>query len=174
MLGKALQDFTYNVDGDTTSMVVRLEMVTTSGDEVVLADNVRIVGDLVSVGGTTNVPTVTTRAISNITVTAAAGGGEITTNGGASVTARGVCISTSANPQTNDTCTTDGTGDGNFQQYAVLVNTRADLLCGSLCGERRGRWVWGGCFVHHHMFFPHLPHLQQPIFKMKRFTRIGP
>ncbi|MCK9639352.1 MAG: hypothetical protein M0R39_05525 [Prolixibacteraceae bacterium] len=56
----------------------------------------------------------TTGSISNITATTAVSGGNITTDGGAVVTARGVCWSTSSNPTTANPKTTDGTGTGSF------------------------------------------------------------
>jgi hypothetical protein len=59
-------------------------------------------------------PTVTTSAVSSITSNSASSGGNVTSNGGASVTARGVCWSTSANPTTFDGHTSDGTGTGSF------------------------------------------------------------
>ena len=59
-------------------------------------------------------PTLTTNAASAITATTATGGGNITNAGGASVTARGVCWSTSANPTTADYTTSNGTGSGSF------------------------------------------------------------
>ncbi|MDA3905997.1 MAG: FISUMP domain-containing protein [Bacteroidales bacterium] len=59
-------------------------------------------------------PTVTTADISNITTTSAESGGNITSDGGSSVTARGVCWSTNQNPTTADSKTTDGTGTGSF------------------------------------------------------------
>ncbi|MGD2085938.1 MAG: SBBP repeat-containing protein [Candidatus Aminicenantes bacterium] len=59
-------------------------------------------------------PTVTTTAVSNITPTTAASGGNVTSDGGAAVTARGICWSTSINPTTSDSHTTDGTGTGTF------------------------------------------------------------
>ncbi|MBP9995288.1 MAG: hypothetical protein KBT67_10230 [bacterium] len=65
-------------------------------------------------GGTQTVPTVTTAQVSNITQTTATCGGEVTSDGGAAVTARGVCWSTSQNPTVSDSHTTDGTGTGSF------------------------------------------------------------
>jgi len=60
------------------------------------------------------VPIVTTTAVTSITSTTAISGGEISSDGGGSVTARGVCWSTSANPTTADTKTSDGTGTDPF------------------------------------------------------------
>jgi len=59
-------------------------------------------------------PTLTTTATSSITTTTATSGGIITNEGGAPITARGVCWSTSANPTIADSKTTDGTGTGTF------------------------------------------------------------
>jgi len=54
-------------------------------------------------------------SLSEITSISAMGGGNISTDGGASVTARGVCWSTSQNPTVSlSTKTTDGSGTGSF------------------------------------------------------------
>ncbi|OFX31040.1 MAG: hypothetical protein A2X08_18240 [Bacteroidetes bacterium GWA2_32_17] len=60
------------------------------------------------------IPTLTTTAISSITSITAISGGNVTLDGGATVTARGVCWSTSANPVATGSHTTDGTGTGTF------------------------------------------------------------
>ena len=59
-------------------------------------------------------PTITTTAVSTIAQTTAASGGNVTSNGGATVTVRGVCWSTSQTPTIADSKTTDGTGTGTF------------------------------------------------------------
>ena len=63
---------------------------------------------------TLTLPTVLTAAISNVYVTTATCGGNVTDDGGATVTARGVCWSTTLWPTTADSHTTDGTGAGSF------------------------------------------------------------
>ncbi len=60
------------------------------------------------------IATVTTTSISNITENSAQSGGNISNDGGATVTARGVCWSTSSNPTTADSKSTDGSGTGTF------------------------------------------------------------
>lgn len=60
------------------------------------------------------VPTVTTDPISSIGSTSATGGGEVTSEGASSVTARGVCWNTTGDPTTADSKTTDGSGTGTF------------------------------------------------------------
>jgi len=59
-------------------------------------------------------PTVTTTAVSSITSTSATSGGNVTADGGASVTSRGVCWSTTPNPTIANSKTTNGTGTGSF------------------------------------------------------------
>jgi len=60
------------------------------------------------------VPTVTTNSITDITLTTASSGGNVTSDGGATVTARGVCWSTDQNPTTADSKTSSSTGTGSF------------------------------------------------------------
>ncbi len=59
-------------------------------------------------------PTLTTKAVSSITVSTAISGGTITSDGNATVTTRGVCWSTAANPTISDIKTIDGTGIGTY------------------------------------------------------------
>jgi hypothetical protein len=59
-------------------------------------------------------PTVTTVSINSVTPTTASSGGNVSSDGGASVTWRGVCYSTTSPPTIADTCTTDGTGTGTY------------------------------------------------------------
>jgi uncharacterized protein (TIGR02145 family) len=59
-------------------------------------------------------PTVTTDSITFITAISATSGGKISFDGGAPVTARGICWSTSPNPTIADYKTINGNGTGNF------------------------------------------------------------
>lgn len=60
------------------------------------------------------IPVLSTTAVTNTTQTTAQSGGNITSDGGTTVTARGVCWSTSQAPTILDDKTTDGTGTGVF------------------------------------------------------------
>jgi Tol biopolymer transport system component len=60
------------------------------------------------------IPAITTDTISNITDSTATCGGNISSDGGLAVSARGVCWSTSENPTIDDNKTTDGNGTGRF------------------------------------------------------------
>jgi len=70
-------------------------------------------------------PVLTTAAINSITQTSAASGGTITDNGGAAITARGVCWSTAPNPTTADNYTSNGTGPGAYTSFisGLVLNT---------------------------------------------------
>ena len=59
-------------------------------------------------------PNITTSNISSITKSSAEGSGNITDDGGAPVTARGVCYSTSQNPTIANNKTSEGSGAGSF------------------------------------------------------------
>jgi hypothetical protein len=59
-------------------------------------------------------PVITTSPVSAITSATATSGGTITSDGGASITARGICWSATANPTTSDSKTSDGSGTGQF------------------------------------------------------------
>ena len=68
-------------------------------------------------------PSVTTTAASNITIYGATSGGNIISDNGAEVTTRGVCWSTSADPTTTDSHTSDGSGKGSFTSSLTGLST---------------------------------------------------
>lgn len=59
-------------------------------------------------------PVITTSVIIETSQSTATCGGNITSDGGTTITARGVCWSTSSNPTTSNEKTIDGTGIGSF------------------------------------------------------------
>ncbi len=73
----------------------------------------------------TGIPILTTSVVSAITSTSAICGGDISSEGAAPVTARGVCWSTSNDPTIANSSTTDGTGTGVFisNLTGLLTNT---------------------------------------------------
>lgn len=62
------------------------------------------------------VATVATATPASVTSTTASLGGEVTDDGGATVTERGVCYNTTGTPTTSDTKNTNGTGTGAFSE----------------------------------------------------------
>lgn len=72
-----------------------------------------------------NLPTVTTGEVTNITRTTAICSGNISDNGGAPVTERGICWGTSHNPTVSGNHATSGTGNGSFSiQMTNLIPGR--------------------------------------------------
>ena len=71
-------------------------------------------GNQVSITTMTILPVITSITATSITTNTAISGGNITNDGGAAITLRGVCWSTIQNPTTANSKTTDGTGTGNF------------------------------------------------------------
>ena len=64
--------------------------------------------------GDMTAPFVTTAQVTNISALSAISGGNVTSDGGSVVTARGICWNTTGDPTISDTHTTDGNGIGNF------------------------------------------------------------
>jgi uncharacterized protein (TIGR02145 family) len=74
---------------------------------------------------TIDVPSVTTTTVSYVTTSSATSGGNISSSGGGTVTAKGICWSTTSNPTIANNKTTDGTGIGLFNSYltSLTANT---------------------------------------------------
>ena len=91
--------------------------------------SVRCVRDpqLASTEGQT-VPVVTTAVVANVSAISATCGGNVTSDGGSVVTARGVCWSTTENPTVNDSHTTDGSGVGNFNSNITGLTANTTVL----------------------------------------------
>jgi len=60
------------------------------------------------------IPTLVTSAVTSITLTSAVSGGNITADGGGTITARGVCWNTVTGPTLANSKTSNGTGTGSF------------------------------------------------------------
>lgn len=75
--------------------------------------------------GLNSTPTLITSAVSSITSNSVVSGGDISSDGGAAITVRGVCWGTSSNPLVTGNHTTDGTGIGTFASTVtgLLPNT---------------------------------------------------
>ena len=88
-------------------------------------------GDDVTFSTLPTLPNVTTAAVTSITSGSASCGGDVTFDGNAIITAKGVCWSTSPNPSITDSYTTDGSGMGPFTSNlsglapATLYHVRA-------------------------------------------------
>jgi Leucine-rich repeat (LRR) protein len=69
--------------------------------------------------GTPALPAVTTRDVIGLAIDSASGGGEVISDGGSSVTARGLCWSLFPNPTLADPHTADGSGLGAFSSQLI-------------------------------------------------------
>lgn len=69
-----------------------------------------------------SLPTVITGDVISITSNTAVCGGNVTADGGGTITARGVCWSTAQNPTINDQYTIDGNGTGVFTSIIAGLN----------------------------------------------------
>lgn len=70
----------------------------------------------------TSTPTVITLEVSDVTYNSAKSGGDVTTDGGSTVTARGVCWNTTKNPTILNSTTSDSTGVGQFKSSIIGLN----------------------------------------------------
>ncbi|MFM7590079.1 MAG: fibrobacter succinogenes major paralogous domain-containing protein [Bacteroidota bacterium] len=70
----------------------------------------------------TGVPIIETSQVTSIVSTSAVSGGNITSDGGASVTARGVAYGSAQNPTTTNSTTSNGTGTGVFTSTIMGLN----------------------------------------------------
>ena len=86
----------------------------------------------------TTLPSVTTNSVSNITFESATCGGNVTDDGGANVTARGVCWSTSQNPTISDNKTTDGSGTGSFISNLINLNENTTYYVRAYATNEKG------------------------------------
>ena len=91
-------------------------LFTSGGETVTLSASD---GSLTSEANSNNIdvkvsPTVTTTSISSIATTTVSSGGNVTSDGLGTVSARGVCWNTGGSPTTADSKTTDGSGTGIF------------------------------------------------------------
>ena len=89
-------------------------------------------------------PTLTTTAPTNVSYGSATSGGNISSDGGATITARGVCWSTNQNPTLSNTFSNDGIGTGGFTSSITgltpyttyYVNAYATNIAGTSYGTQ--------------------------------------
>ena len=108
----AWEQRTVNIDGGWAGQTVYIAFQhhNTVGMYMLKIDNVSVIANSLP-------PTVITLPVSNIEYYSATCGGNVTSDGGADITARGVCWSVSDTPTINDAHTSDSTGVGAFTSY---------------------------------------------------------
>ncbi|MGD0756799.1 MAG: FISUMP domain-containing protein [Bacteroidales bacterium] len=108
--GSGMGSFTSSITQLTPNTLYHVRAFATNSEGTGYGNEVSFTTNAV----TTVVPTLSTTAITSITQTTAVSGGNITSDGGATVTARGICWNTSSGPTTSNSNTSDGTGSGSF------------------------------------------------------------
>ncbi|MBP7102081.1 MAG: fibrobacter succinogenes major paralogous domain-containing protein [Bacteroidales bacterium] len=86
------------------------------------------------------IPVVSTNEATEVTQTTATSGGVISSDGGATVTARGVCWSTNQNPTIADNKTTDGTGAGSFTSPMTGLTANTKYYVRAYATNSTGTW----------------------------------
>jgi hypothetical protein len=104
------------ITGLTGGITCHFRVVATNSDGTTYGDDLSF---------TPGVAVVTTNAITSITMNSAQSGGNVTTDGGLPVTARGVCWGTITNPAIAGSHTTDGTGTGPFTSSITGLTTNS-------------------------------------------------
>ena len=113
-LGYVAGAHTVEIDGSVTNELQQLT-VSTTGDTLHLQNGGFVIIPGISAANTpAQLATLTTTAISNLTDVSATTGGNVTNDGGAPITQRGVCYGTSTSPTTADNTTNEGSGTGSF------------------------------------------------------------
>ncbi|HEU4788642.1 MAG TPA: SprB repeat-containing protein, partial [Flavobacterium sp.] len=105
----AFAEFTANIVGTGTTLDIRMNCFANAGaTQEIAIDNFRLFGS------TAALPTITTTAATGVGAVKATLGGNVTADGGATVTERGIVWATTVNPTTANTKVTNGTGTGIF------------------------------------------------------------
>ncbi|RVT79581.1 hypothetical protein EOD40_00265 [Flavobacterium sufflavum] len=108
-LSYTFKELAANISGTGTLLDIRFNCSVNAGSTQEIAiDNFR----LFETAGTA--PTVTTTAATGVGAVKATLGGNVTADGGATVTERGIVWATTANPTTSNTKVSNGTGTGSF------------------------------------------------------------
>ena len=106
--GTGTGEFTVNMTGLSLSTTYYVRAYAINSQGTAYGEEVNFTTNAVGM------PTVTTANVTNIAMNTATCGGNVTNAGGGTVTARGVCWSTSSNPTISNSHTTNGTGTGSF------------------------------------------------------------
>ena len=114
-MGASTDDFTYTITGLLPGTTYHVRAFAGNNDGTGYGDDVEFTTDVL-------LPTVSTSDASSITSTSFISGGNVTDNGGADITARGIVWSTSVDPTVElTTKTSDGTGKGSYTSTATAL-----------------------------------------------------
>jgi uncharacterized protein (TIGR02145 family) len=106
--GTGTGDFISNLTSLTSNTGYYVRAYATNSEGTAYGNEISFTTKPVSIG------TLTTSTVSSVSFTTAVSGGNITSDGGSTITSRGVCWSTLQNPMISDAKTTDAGGIGSF------------------------------------------------------------
>jgi len=115
--GTGLGSFTSNITNITGSTTYYVRAYATNGVGTAYGNEITFTTLLNLI-----IPTVTTTSITNVAGTTASSGGNVISDGGASIILRGICWSTNPNPTLANSHTTDGSGTGEFVSFLTNLN----------------------------------------------------
>jgi hypothetical protein len=119
--GSAIGSFIGNLYGLAPATTYYLRAYATNALGTAYGNEIRFVTPAIST------PTVTTTQPTDVTYNYLTSGGTVTSNGGADVTARGICWCVCTQPTINDFRTTDGTGTGVYTSKLTNLPSNADV-----------------------------------------------
>lgn len=130
--------------GEFTSTIVDLEPNTQYHARAYAENSVGIAyGNEVTFVTNTAAPLVTTKQVSNITASTAVCGGNIDYDGGATIIEKGICWSTTPDPDLNDFFTSEGTGPESFS--STMNNLSSGTIYYVRAYAKNNEWtVYGG------------------------------
>ncbi len=118
--GSGTGSFTSTITGLSASTPYYVRAYATNSKGTAYGANINF-----TTGSGSTIPAVTTNSVSTITSTSAICGGNVISEGGTTVTAKGVCWNTATNPTISNSKTSDGTGTGSFTSTitGLIANT---------------------------------------------------
>ena len=139
--GNGVGSFTSTITGLTENTVYYVRAYATNNENTAYGEQ-RMFTTLQNIVS----PTITTLDVTNITSTSATCGGNITSDGGSAITARGICWSENHEPTISDSHTSDGEGTGVFTSQMTGLETNVTYYVrayatsdyGTVYGEERG------------------------------------
>ena len=122
--GQGLGSFTSNLTGLTANTLYYVKAyATTSNGNTIYSDEIKSFSTLDVPGSATELPTIEIGDIADITGTSVKCNGNVTSDGGATVTERGFCWNTSQDPMIYHSHVTAGTGTGTFMADLTGLTT---------------------------------------------------
>jgi uncharacterized protein (TIGR02145 family) len=135
-LGDKTGNYSNSVDGLQPNTTYFVKAYANDGNSIVS-------GKVVQFITLADLPSITTVAVSSVTLNSAQSGGNVTSDGGSPVTARGVCWDTVQGPTIANDSTIDGTGTGLFTSYLKDLSPKTNYYVRAYATNATGT-AYGG------------------------------